>query len=50
MSSMLFGVSPYDPVAFIFVPLLLVSIALGASYLPARRAMKIDPSEALRCE
>jgi predicted permease len=50
LSSMLFGVSPHDPVAFIAVPLLLVSIALGASYLPARRAMKIDPSEALRCE
>ena len=50
LSSMLFGVSPHDPVAFIFVPLLLVSIALGASYLPARKAMRIDPSEALRCE
>ncbi len=50
LSSMLFGVSPHDPVAFIAVPLLLVSIALGASYLPARKAMKIDPSEALRCE
>jgi predicted permease len=50
LSSMLFGVSAYDPAAFIGVPLFLLAIAMLASYIPARRATKIDPMSALRCE
>ena len=50
LSSMLFGVSAHDPIAFIAVPIFLLSIALIASYIPARRAMQVDPIVALRCE
>ncbi len=50
MSSMLFGVKPTDPPTFILVIFALCSIALLACYLPARRAMKIDPMIALRNE
>ena len=48
MSSLLFEVSPTDPVTFAVIPLLLVAVALLASYLPARRATKVDPLTALR--
>jgi len=48
--SLLFGLSPLDPIAYISVTLLLVLIALSATYLPARRAASVDPLEALRCE
>jgi predicted permease len=50
MKSLLFGVSPLDPITYIAVPIILVAAAALASYLPARRAAAIDPAEALRTE
>lgn len=50
MSSMLFGVHPVDPLTFAAVSVLLLLVVLFASYIPARRATKIDPMVALRYE
>lgn len=50
LSSMLYDVSAADPITFVAIILLFVGVALAASVLPARRAMKVDPIAALRCE
>ena len=50
VSSLLFGVSATDVVTFVTVPVVLIAAALGASYLPALRATRIDPIVALRYE
>jgi predicted permease len=48
MASLLYGVRPHDPAVFLIVPLLLLAIAVLASYLPARRATEVNPISALR--
>jgi predicted permease len=50
MAAMLFGVKPTDPMVFVSVAVLLGSVAFLASYIPARRAVSISPSVALRYE
>ncbi|HEV2688235.1 MAG TPA: FtsX-like permease family protein, partial [Bryobacteraceae bacterium] len=50
MRSLLFGVSAVDPVTFAAVALLLAVVAITASYIPARRAVRTSPLNALRCE
>jgi ABC-type lipoprotein release transport system permease subunit len=48
MRTMLYGVRPTDPLTFVSVAALLGGIAMLACYVPARRATKVDPVEALR--
>ena len=50
LTSLLFQVKPADGVTTIAVALILAAVALLANYLPARRASRVDPNEALRCE
>ena len=50
MSALLYGMSPADPLTFILVPLMLAIVVLVATYIPARRAVKLDPIVALRNE
>jgi putative ABC transport system permease protein len=50
MKSLLFNVSATDPATFALIALLLIAVALIASYIPARRATKVDPLQSIRSE
>ena len=50
LSSMMFGLGAHDPIAFISMPLFLLAVAFVATFIPGRRAMRVDPMVALRCE
>jgi putative ABC transport system permease protein len=50
MKSLLFGVTPLDPMTYAVMPVVLLVATLAASYLPAKRAAAVDPAETLRAE
>ena len=50
MARVLFGVSAYDPLTFVCVPIVLIIVSLFACYISARRSMKVEPMITLRYE
>jgi len=50
MRSVVFGIRPYDPLTLIGAAVLMIAVAALAAWIPARRAAKVDPMEALRYE
>ena len=50
MRSLLFGITATDAMTFVVIPSLLILVALLATYIPARRAARVDPMISLRCE
>jgi len=50
MASLLFGITPLDPLTYAIVPVFLLAAAALASYVPARRATTVNPVDALRAE
>jgi putative ABC transport system permease protein len=50
LQSVLFGVSPFDPIAYLGTPLMMTAVATFATWLPTRRALRSDPVTTLRSE
>jgi ABC-type antimicrobial peptide transport system permease subunit len=50
LQTQLWGITAADPATFVFIVVLLVAVSSAASFIPARRAMRVDPTEALRMD